>query len=183
MNKALLAGAAVLAAAALGVGSAAADGSHGRHHHQGQAAGFAFGVGTTNAGGSDQVFAFRVKDGGAANDRGVFGYCNRTAGFCYRAQVSCVSVSGNVALIGYVIPNQANLPAGLAGTNVVWKMVDNGHGTPPDQAGFVVAPASTCGTASVPTQAISSGRIAVGTQVGHHDDQDGDHQGGNDDND
>jgi hypothetical protein len=184
MKKALLTGVAVLVAAALVVGSAAADGSHGRHHHGShEAAGVAFGAGTTNVLGSNQAFAFRVKDGGpAASDRGVFGYCNRTAGFCYRAQVSCVSVSGNVARIGYVIPNQANLPAGLPGTNVVWEVVDSGHGTP-DQAGFAAAPASTCDMATVPTQPITSGRVSVGKQAGDDDEQGESHGGNNDDND
>jgi hypothetical protein len=178
MRKLLVVSAALAVAAAMAVPALGDGGGHGKH---GASSTQARGAALLTAGGVTQAFAFRVSDGGTAGtDRGVFGYCNRTAGFCYRAQVSCVSIQANIARIGYVIPAQANLPAGLAGTNFVWQFQDMGRGaTTPDTAGFVVAPATSCDTATVTTAPIAAGQISIGAR--HGDDQGGDNNNQGDD--
>jgi hypothetical protein len=107
--------------------------------------------------------AFTAVDRGLpANDFGVIRYCNNTAGFCYVARLVCVSVVGNTARFGYVIPNQPGVPAGIVGLNIVWTVADNGPGAPLDTAGYsVVANATLCDATVTPTTPITQGNIVV----------------------
>jgi hypothetical protein len=111
---------------------------------------------------------FNAHDRGLpAEDRGDAGYCNLTAGFCYRAELVCVSVVGNTARFGYVIPNQPGVPPFIVGFSVVWQVVDLARHAPGDTAGYVntVVPDPTlalaCDTAGSPQSPILQGDVRV----------------------
>lgn len=130
--------------------------------------GIAFGKAQfTVAPGQDERFGFLAKDRGLPlDDRGFIFYRNATAGFAYEADLDCVFVSGKTARFGYVIPNDASVPAAIRGLGVVFQVVDNGTpGAGRDLVGYVSGPAAiaaACDTTVVPNPtAIREGNIVV----------------------
>jgi hypothetical protein len=132
--------------------------------------------------GADQRLVFTACDNGpSAADTGSATYTNFTAepDFGYTATLVCVSVAGNTARFGYVIPGGTTMPH-LEGWNVVWQVTDVGPNGQGDMAGWIAAPppttlAQTCDAAAVPQQAITSGDIVVQQGGGGGDgDDDGD---------
>jgi hypothetical protein len=122
--------------------------------------------------GADQHLDFwAIDEGPSESDRGVAAYTNRSLAFAYTAELVCVSIVGNTARFGYVIPANSSIPGFLAGTNVVWQVIDNG-GADPDTAGFTVAPALECERTDVPQQAIERGDIVVTAAAREGDERD-----------
>lgn len=123
----------------------------------------------TIAAAQDERLAFFAKDRGAATrDRGFVVYRNVTAGVSYDAKLDCVAVDGGTARIGYVIPDEASVPASLRGVGIVIAVVDSGkNSSTPDAVGYVSGPASIaadCDDVPVPTVApIRAGKIMVRT--------------------
>jgi hypothetical protein len=124
-------------------------------------------VGVTVSAGQDERFSFHAKDRGtAAQDLGKVHYRNATAGFSYRARITCVDVDGTTARFGYVIPSTEAVPAAIRGLGIVAQVTDTGkNATARDTVGYVsgaAALATACDTAAVAnSQAITAGNLRV----------------------
>jgi hypothetical protein len=134
---------------------------------------------TTFAGPDQHLVFFACDNGAPIDDSGVASYENVPANFSYTAELVCVSVVGNTARFGYVIPPGTSMP-GLTGTNIVWGVTDS-NGLGPDTAGWIIAPALACDTAVVVQQPITSGDIVVQEGGGGDDDDDDDDDDDGDD--
>lgn len=121
----------------------------------------------TVSAGQDERVGFVARDRGAMlDDRGFVVYRNATAGFAYDTELACVSVSGDTARFGYVIPNEPDVPASIRGLGVVFQVVDNGTpGAGKDLVGYVSGPAAiaaSCATTVVShLTAIRTGNVVV----------------------
>ena len=124
-------------------------------------------VRVTVSAGQDERFSFQAKDRGtAAQDFGKLRYRNATAGFSYRARITCVDVEGTTARFGYVIPSNERVPAAIRGLGIVVQVADTGkNATAKDTVGYVsgaAALATACDTTAVGNaQAISAGNVRV----------------------
>ena len=131
--------------------------------------------------GVPQRLVFSACDNGLqilGQDSGTATYTNESIGLTYTANLVCVSVTGNTARFGYVIP-PGNF---VSGTNIVWQVTDNGPNGQGDLAGWIAAPAVGCDGAVVPQQGITSGDIEV-RQGGGGGDDDADDDDDDDDDD
>jgi hypothetical protein len=122
-----------------------------------------FGQFQVEFGTATRTFAFIARNHADGTTSGEYQIDNRSeSGSRERGVVTCLSVEGNEAWIGGVITH-STIP-GREGTARVFRVIDRGDGTPPDQASLLIVGDATvtCHTRPlIPVEDLESGRIEV----------------------
>ena len=126
---------------------------------------WAVGSGHTTFANENRTFAFSAREYDDGTDRGEAQIVNRDIPIKAHADIDCLRVTGNTAVLSGVIERSDN-PSFPAGSRMIITVMDNGENSssPPDMISFaqLIAPATNCNNFTPPpNRPVERGNVQV----------------------